>query len=99
MIAKLEAYGFEKDTLSFMKSYFMKRLQRVRVNSNFSAWKRIISRVFQGSVLSSLLWNNFLNDLFLFVENPDISNHADGYTLYSCNNNLEKIKQKRETFK
>ena len=92
MIAKLGAYGFEKDTLSFMKSYLMKRLQRVRLNSNFSAWKRIISRVPQGSILGSLFWNNFLNDLFLFVENSDVSNYADG-------NNLEEIKPKKETFK
>ena len=45
LIAKLGAYGFQEDALVFMKSYFMNRQQRVRVNSNFSMWEKIISGV------------------------------------------------------
>ena len=41
LVAKLGAYCFQKDALSFMKSYSTKRRQQVRVNSNFSAWERI----------------------------------------------------------
>ena len=51
LIAKLGAFGFQKDALSFMKSYLTKRRQRVRVNSHFSTWERIISGVPQGSIL------------------------------------------------
>ena len=40
LIVKLGAYGFQKDALSFMKSYLTKRRKQVRVNSNFSAWER-----------------------------------------------------------
>ena len=36
LTAKLGTYGFQEDALVFMKSYFMNRQQRVRVNSNFS---------------------------------------------------------------
>ena len=43
--------------------------------------------------LGPLLFNIFLNDLFLFVEKSDLSNYADGNTLYSCGNNLEEVKQ------
>ena len=82
LIAKLGAYGFQENALVFMKSYFTNR-QRVRVNSNFSMWEKIISRVPQGSILGPLLFNTFLNDLFLFVEKSDLSNYADDYTLYS----------------
>ena len=34
----------------------------------------------------------FLNDLFFFVENSDLSNYTDDNSLYSCNN-LEEVKQ------
>ena len=71
LIAKLGAYGFQKDALSFMKSYLTKRRQRVFVNSNFSAGERIISGVPQGSILGPLPFKIFLNDLFLFVENSN----------------------------
>ena len=91
LIATLGAYGFQKD--AFMKSYLTKRRQRVRINSNFSAWERIISGVPLGSILGPLLFNNFLNDLFIFVKNSDLSYCADDNTLYSCGNNLEEVKQ------
>ena len=92
LIAKLGAYGFQEDALVFMKSYFTNRQQRVRVNSNFSMWEKIISGVPQGSILGSLLFS-ILNDLFLFVENSDLSNYADDGTLYSSDNNLQKVKE------
>ena len=69
LITKLGAFGFQKDALSFTESYLKKRRQRVRVNNNFSAWQRIIFGVPQGSILDSLLFNIFLNGIFLFVEN------------------------------
>ena len=36
LIAKLGAYGLERDSFSFMKSCLNDRQQRVRVNNNFS---------------------------------------------------------------
>ena len=88
----MRAYGFPEDALLFMKSYFTNR-QGVRVNSNFSIRKEIISGVPQVSLLGSLLFDIFLNDLFLFVKNSDLSNNADDNTLYSSGNDLEKVKQ------
>ena len=51
-----------------MKSYLVKRRQRGRVNSKFTAWERIISEVPEGSVLGPVLFNIFLFDLFFSLK-------------------------------
>ena len=92
LMAKLGAYGFQKDALRYMKSYLTNRKKIVRVNKTFSEWKRITTGVPQGSILGPLLFNIFLNDLFLFISNSSLSNYADDNTLYTFGDNLKKIK-------
>ena len=45
----------------------------------------------QGSILGPLLFNVFINDLFLFIERTNICNFADDNTIYSCQNDLKTI--------
>ena len=42
-------------------------------------------------MLDPLLFNIFINDLFLFIEKTNICNFADNNTIYSCNNNLQTV--------
>ena len=74
------------------ESYLTNRKQRVRVNKTFSEWERITTGVPQDSISGPLLFDIFLNDLFLFVSNASLSNYADGNTLYTFGDNLKKIK-------
>ena len=75
-----------------MTSYLKDRQQRVRVNNNFSAWENIIAGLPQGSILGPLLFNIFINDLFVFVSISNLSNYADDITLYASGFNLEEVK-------
>ena len=57
LIAKLDAYGFEKQSIDFLHSYLTKRKQRAKVDSAYSSLETLLSGVPQGSLLGSLLFN------------------------------------------
>ena len=82
MIAKLGAYCFSQNAVQYMGTFLTSSQQRVRVNSNFSTWENIIARVPQGLILRPLLFNIFINDLFLSVSESHLSNYAYDNTLY-----------------
>ena len=83
IIAKLESYGFQIDTLKLIHNYLSNRKQRVKVNDTYSSWKNISYGVPQGSILSPLLFNIHLCNLFYFLEDLDIASYADDTTIYA----------------
>ena len=91
LIAKFEAYGIGKSGLNLLLNYLSNRKQRTKVNSSYSDWYDIIRGVPQGSILGPLLFNLFINDLFLFLERTNICNFADDNTIYRCDSVLEII--------
>ena len=96
LIAKLDAYGFERDALNFIYSYLKDRNQRVKINADYSSWKEILSGVPQGSVLGPLLFNLFLNDIYFFVDKENLHNYADDNTLSVVDVEIEEIIKKLE---
>ena len=89
LIAKLNAYGFSRSALLFIYSYLTDRKQRVKVNGSFSTWTETVLGVPQGSVLGPLLFNIYLNDLLIFLEETEICKYADDTTIYASGPNIE----------
>ena len=91
LIAKMEAYGFDFDTLVFFYSYLKRRKQNVKINNIFSAFQVLLSGVPQGSILGPILFNIFMNDLFLWLEEASLHNFADDNTLSAFANSITEL--------
>ena len=91
LIAKLWAYGVGTKSLRFLYSYLNDRKMRVRVESAFSEWLNVLLGVPQGSILGPLLFNIFVNDLFLCDLVSFIANYADDNTLYAMGHSLHDV--------
>ena len=91
LIAEFEAYSIAKSGLNLLLSYLSNRQQRTKVNSSYNDSYDIIRGAPKGSILGPLLFNLFINDLFLFLERTNICNFADDNTIYRCDSELEII--------
>ena len=80
-----------------IKNYLTKRKQRVKINGSYSTYRDVRVGVPQGSVLGPLLFNIFINDIFLFVKNTSVCNYADDTTIYACNSDIDIIINRLET--
>ena len=97
LIAKLEAYGFEKSALKFIYDYLKDRKQRTNVNGSYSSWKELICGVPQGSILGPLLFNIFINDIFYFLGESKIANYADDNSTYVVEKTILDLLKKLES--
>ena len=63
LIAKLDAYVFDENTVKLVCFYLKNRKQPVKIKGSLSALKRILSGVPQGSILGPILFNIFINPI------------------------------------
>ena len=63
LMYKLSKYGVAGNLLHWISDFLRKRRQSVRVNSVLSEWESVISGVSQGSILGSILFIFYRNDL------------------------------------
>jgi len=68
LVAKLERYGFGRWTTRWIRKQLDSCVQRVTVNGSVSKLKPLTSGVLKGSVLGSIVFSIFINDMDSGIE-------------------------------
>ena len=77
----MSASDFSMDTLVFTYSYLKRRKQNFEINNIESLLKILVPWV-------PILFNLFINDLFLFIKNANLANFADDNTIYAASKDI-----------
>ena len=78
LIEKLDTYGLDKPSLNLVNGYLLFQTQRKIIGSSYSDWANVPQR----SILGSLLFENFINFIFLLIGKFDICKFADDNTFF-----------------
>ena len=88
LIAKMHAYGFDLNSLTFFYSYLKNRKQNVKINNTCSIFQVLLSGVAQESIMRLILFNIFINGLLMGTKNSELHNFADDNTITCSSSTL-----------
>ena len=96
LIVKLKAIGIEGKLIEWITDWLKGRRQRVRVGEEFSEWVEVLSSVLQGSVLSGILFNIFIDDIDKATIEALIKKFADDTKMAALVENQADAKKMQE---
>ena len=67
--------------LRLVQNYLSNQKQRTKINTEYSSWEEIWFGVPQGSILGPLLFNIFLSNIFLIINNTELASCADEHAI------------------
>ena len=91
---KLNTYRFSIVALEVLFSYLQDKWQSIKTNTTFNSWNQLLQGVPKRSVLSPMLFNIYINDIFFVLKETDICNFSDDKTPYVCGSNLKSVLEK-----
>ena len=91
LIAKCDAYAFDKPSLKLVSSYLNDRWQIAKVNTAYSDWIKLDLGVIQEYILESFLFNIYINDLTYIIQQTDVCNYADVVTIHSIDTSFSSL--------
>ena len=91
LLEKLDYYGIRGSTKNWFESYLNNRKQFVTLNGSDSSFKPVSTDVPQGSVLGSLLFLVYINDLHKCFKCSKVYHLADDTNMLQSDSSLKNV--------
>ena len=92
-VAKLNAYGMDRNSVTLIADYLTNRHQRVKIDQCVSDWNILLKGVPQGSLLGPTIFNLFINDIFYDLKYGKLFNYADDNSVFLTAKTLDSLKE------
>ena len=94
LVLNLHALKFDVTALNLRFDYLTGKKQRVKINFTFSSYEDLFQGTPHRSILERILFNLFLCDLYLFVDELILRSYAVDNTPSVCSENVSVILEK-----